>query len=85
MHLLCYLGSCTDISNGDLARLVQATVGYQGKLCYDTTKPDGTPRKLTDITPIKNTGWSPKIPIEEGVVMAYQAFLEETGSGQLRE
>jgi GDP-L-fucose synthase len=79
------LGSGTDISIGDLARLVQATVGYQGKLCYDTTKPDGTPRKLTDITKIKNTGWSPKIPIKEGVVMAYQAFLEETASGQLRE
>jgi len=79
------LGSGTDISIGDLARLVQATVGYQGKLRYDTTKPDGTPRKLTDITQIKNTGWSPKIPIEEGVVLAYQAFLEEIASGQLRE
>ena len=79
------LGSGVDISIGDLARLVQATVGYQGKLCYDTTKPDGTPRKLTDITLIKNTGWNPKIPIEEGVVMAYQSFLEETASGQIRE
>lgn len=79
------LGCGTDISIGDLARLVRAAVGYEGELTFDTSKPDGTPRKLTDISKIKETGWAPKIPIEQGVVMAYQSFLDEQAAGTLRE
>ncbi len=79
------LGCGKDISIGDLARLVMKTVGYQGKLTFDTSKPDGTPRKLTDITKIKETGWVPKIDIEEGVALAYQSFLDEQSAGTLRE
>lgn len=79
------LGCGTDISIGDLARLVKDAVGFQGELTFDTSKPDGTPRKLTDISKIKATGWAPKIPIEQGVAMAYQAFLAEKAAGTLRE
>ena len=79
------LGCGTDISIGDLAQLVSDAVGYEWALTFDTSKPDGTPRKLTDISRIKETGWAPKIPIEQGVAMAYQSFLEEQSSGRLRE
>ena len=79
------LGCGTDISIGDLARLVKDAVGYEGELTFDTSKPDGTPRKLTDISKIKATGWAPKIPIEQGVPMAYQSFLDEQAAGTLRE
>ena len=78
------LGCGTDISIGDLARLVRDAVGYEGELTFDTSKPDGTPRKLTDISKIKETGWAPKIPIEQGVAMAYQSFLDEQAAGTLR-
>ena len=79
------LGCGTDISIGDLARLVKDAVGYEGKITFDTSKPDGTPRKLTDISKIKATGWAPQIPIEQGVPMAYQSFLDEQAAGTLRE
>jgi GDP-L-fucose synthase len=79
------LGCGEDISIGDLARLVMNTVGYEGKLTFDTSKPDGTPRKLTDISRIKATGWAPKIDIEQGVAMAYRSFLQEQADGTLRE
>lgn len=78
------LGCGSDISISDLARLVMRTVGYEGVLSFDASKPDGTPRKLTDITRMCLTGWSPKIKIEQGVAMAYQSFLDELASGSLR-
>jgi GDP-L-fucose synthase len=79
------LGCGEDISVGDLAHLVKRTVGYEGALVFDRSKPDGTPRKLTDISRIKATGWAPQIDIEDGVAMAYRSFLEEVQSGRLRE
>ena len=79
------LGCGIDISIGDLARLVMKTVGYEGELTFDASKPDGTPRKLTDISKITATGWAPSIAIEEGVSMAYQSFLDEQAAGTLRE
>jgi GDP-L-fucose synthase len=78
------LGSGVEISIGDLAKLVAKTVGYEGNLSFDTSKPDGTPRKMTDISLIKNTGWKPNISLEEGVALAYQDFLVENSDGSLR-
>lgn len=78
------LGSGVEISIGDLAKLVAKTVGYEGALAFDATKPDGTPRKMTDISLIKSTGWQPKIALKEGVAMAYQDFLVENNEGSLR-
>ncbi|MFU8849303.1 MAG: GDP-L-fucose synthase, partial [Opitutales bacterium] len=79
------LGCGEEITIADLARLVMKVTGYQGELTFDTSKPDGTPRKLTDISKIKATGWAPKIPIDEGVALAYQSFLQEKADGSLRE
>lgn len=79
------LGCGEDVSIGDLARLVMKVTGYEGELTFDTSKPDGTPRKLTDISKIKATGWTPKVPIEEGIALAYQSFLNEKADGILRE
>ena len=79
------LGCGIDISIGDLASLVMKAVGYEGELTFDASKPDGTPRKLTDISKITATGWAPRIAIEEGVSMAYQSFLDEQAAGTLRE
>ena len=78
------LGCGEDISIGDLARLVKEVVGYEGELRFDSSKPDGTPRKLTDIAEIKATGWHPRIGIKEGVAMAYRSFLDEQAAGALR-
>lgn len=78
------LGCGSDISIADLARLVKEVVGYKGALTFDTSKPDGTPRKLTDISLILSTGWAPKISIEAGVALAYQSYLNEQGLGHLR-
>ncbi len=78
------LGCGTDISIGDLAMLVKKVVGFGGKLAFDTSKPDGTPRKLTDISLIQSTGWTPKIAIEQGVELAYAAYLAELKAGNER-
>ncbi len=79
------LGCGKEITIGNLARLVKDSVGFEGELTFDTSKPDGTPRKLTDISRIKATGWEPKIRIEKGVPMAYESFLQEKADGTLRE
>lgn len=78
------LGCGEDISIGDLAILIKKITGYEGELNFDTSKPDGTPRKLTDINRISATGWKPSIDMETGVAMAYRSFLEELAAGKLR-
>lgn len=79
------VGSGTDLSILDLARLVARTVGFEGRIELDPTKPDGTPRKLTDITLLKSTGWQPSISLEEGLTRTYAAFQSETQSKNRRE
>jgi GDP-L-fucose synthase len=69
------LGSGHEITIGDLARLVCRVVNYEGKLVFDTTKPDGTPRKLTDTTRLRELGWSRARGIEEGVKQTYDHAL----------
>ena len=70
------IGSGIDQSIGDLAQAVKEAVGYEGKLTFDTSKPDGTPRKLLDSTRIQATGWSPTISLQDGLKTTYQNFLE---------
>jgi GDP-L-fucose synthase len=65
------LGSGHEISIGDLAKLVCKVVGYKGRLTFDTTKPDGTPRKLTDTTKLNQLGWKSARGIEEGIRQTY--------------
>ena len=61
------VGSGQEISIGDLARLVARETGFSGRLAFDATKPDGTPRKLMDSSRLAALGWSPKIPLEQGL------------------
>lgn len=75
------VGSGLDISIADLARLVCEVVGFTGGIRYDTSKPDGTPRKLMSGEKLKQLGWSPRIGLREGLADAYQAFLANAGRG----
>ncbi len=74
------VGTGVDIAIADLARLVAEVVGYQGEILFDTSKPDGTPVKRTDIGLIEKTGWSPKIDFRAGLQSTYADFL----SGHVR-
>lgn len=69
------VGFGDDITIRELAKLIAKTVGYQGEIIFDTTKPDGTPRKLMDSSRLKAVGWSPKVEFKEGLILAYQDFL----------
>jgi GDP-L-fucose synthase len=70
------VGVGEDISIGELAELVQETVGYEGEISYDTTKPDGTPRKLLDVQKLRSLGWRARIPLKDGIRQTYAWFLE---------
>ena len=70
------IGSGIDQSIGDLAQAVKEAVGYEGELTFDTSKPDGTPRKLLDSTKIQATGWHPTISLQDGLKTTYQNYLE---------
>lgn len=66
------VGIGEDISIKDLALLIKKIVSYEGNLVWDTSKPDGTPRKLMDVTKINNLGWKAEIGLEEGITKVYQ-------------
>jgi GDP-L-fucose synthase len=69
------VGTGSDVTIGEFARLVAKTVGYQGTIEYDTSRPDGPPQKLLDVSKLKKLGWSSKIPLSEGLAVAYKDFL----------
>jgi len=69
------IGCGEDVSIRDLAELICDVVGFDGELVWDTTKPDGTPRKLLDITRIRELGWQPTIPLRNGIAQTYEWFL----------
>lgn len=70
------VGTGEDTKIADLARLIGKTVGFAGRIVFDSSKPDGTPRKLLDVSKLKALGWSAKMPLDQGLQLAYQAFLE---------
>lgn len=70
------IGWGKDISIADLAHLVKDVVGFAGKIAYDRTKPDGTPRKLLDISRITQLGWRAKIDLRQGIEETYRWYLE---------
>jgi GDP-L-fucose synthase len=70
------VGTGEDISIRDLARLIKKIVGFEGELVFDTSKPDGTPRKLMDVSLLKSLGWQAKTPLSEGIQQAYSWFKE---------
>lgn len=81
---LVNLGSGEEISIGELGKIVADAVGYTGKIIFDSSKPDGTPRKLCDTALLRSLGWSPKIDLRQGVAMTYENFLRETAAGTRR-
>jgi GDP-L-fucose synthase len=69
------VGSGTDVTIRDLALLVASVVGYKGEIVFDTTKPDGTPRKLMSSEKLRALGWQPHIALEDGIADTYRHFL----------
>lgn len=72
---LVNIGTGKDITIADFARVVASTIGYRGRISFDTSRPDGTPRKLLDVSRLAKLGWRAKIPLQEGIKLAYEAFL----------
>jgi GDP-L-fucose synthase len=78
---LINIGCGEDQTVAELAHAVASVVGFRGSLEFDTSKPDGTPRKLLDVTRLKALGWSPRIGLAMGVAAAYKDFLaRESGA-----
>ena len=75
---LINIGCGEDVTIKELTELVALTVGFNGKIVWDHSKPDGTPRKLLDVSHINKLGWKQKIPLAQGVAATYQHFLDVT-------
>src|SRR5207249_10133681 len=69
------VGCGEDISIRELAELICEVVGFEGDLAWDVTKPDGTPRKLLDVSKLRALGWKPSIPLRDGIARTYEWFL----------
>lgn len=69
------IGCGTDVSIKELAELIVAEVGYEGELLFDTTKPDGTPRKLMDTSKINALGWIAKVSLDTGIRKTIKEFV----------
>ena len=76
MQSLINVGYGDDITIAQLAQAVSRAVGYEGKIEFDPTKPDGSPRKLMDSSRLHALGWLAKVSLEAGLVAAYQDFLD---------
>jgi GDP-L-fucose synthase len=69
------VGTGKDVTIREMAEAMKQVVGYEGKLTFDTTKPDGTPRKLIDVTRLKNMGWEYTTDFEDGLSKTYKWYL----------
>jgi len=78
------VGVGEDVSIGELAELIREVVGYEGRISYDTTKPDGTLRKLLDVSKMRGLGWEAKIPLREGIEQIYHWFVNTLPTQQVR-
>ena len=79
---LVNIGTGEDVTIKNLAALVKQIIGFQGDIVWDTAKPDGTPRKLMDVSKLHGLGWHHKIALEDGIKLAYQDFLKLTEAGK---
>jgi GDP-L-fucose synthase len=70
------VGTGTDLSISELAQTIAKVVGFEGEIQFDTSKPDGTPRKLLDVTRINSLGWSSSMPLNQGIELTYRWYLE---------
>jgi GDP-L-fucose synthase len=71
------IGTGEDITIADFAGVVASVVGYKGSISFDTSRPDGTPRKLLDVSRLAKLGWRATTSLEDGIRRAYQAYLSE--------
>jgi GDP-L-fucose synthase len=71
------IGCGTDVSIKELAELIVSEVGYEGRLLFDTTKLDGTPRKLMDVTKINKLGWKAKISLSKGIRHTISEYIND--------
>ena len=81
---LINVGTGTEVTIRELTELVSAVVGFTGRVVWDRAKPDGTPRKLMDVSRLAALGWQARIALREGVVKTYASFLAEKAAGTLR-
>lgn len=77
------VGVGDDVTIRELAELIKGVVGYEGSIKQDLSKPDGTPRKLMDVSRLNGLGWRAQIALRDGVAATYQWFLQEQGGGRL--
>jgi GDP-L-fucose synthase len=77
------IGWGEDVTIGELAELCMSAVGYSGRLIFDSTKPDGTPRKLLDVSRLAGLGWQPRIPLKSGIERTYEWFREHSADARL--
>ena len=76
---LVNIGTGEDITIAEFARVVAVVVGYTGGISFDTSRPDGTPRKLLDVSRLAKLGWRARTSLEDGIRLAYQAYQSEIG------
>jgi GDP-L-fucose synthase len=79
---LINVGTGEDLSIRELAELVAQAIGYTGRFVQDTSKPDGTPRKVLDVSRLRSFGWRPETGLLHGIAMAYRGYLSEQGTEQ---
>jgi GDP-L-fucose synthase len=77
------IGWGQDVTIRELAEIVMSAIGYSGRLHFDSSKPDGTPRKLLDVTRLSDLGWKPRIPLENGIERTYAWFKEHSADARL--
>jgi GDP-L-fucose synthase len=81
---LINVGTGTDVTIKELTELVAATTGFKGRIVWDSSKPDGSPRKLMDVTRLTALGWKARVGLQEGVERTYRSYLAEKNAGTLR-
>jgi len=79
------VGTGTDVTIKELTESVAAATGFTGKITWDASKPDGTPRKLMDVSKLSGLGWSARIALRDGLAQTYASFLAERSAGTLRQ
>ena len=77
------IGTGKEVTIKELAEIVKHVVGYTGEIVWNNDMPDGTPRKLTDVTKLHNLGWTHQVELEEGVQLAYDWFKENVQNARL--
>lgn len=73
------VGTGIDVTIREAAEIIKSVIGYEGSISFDTSKPDGTPRKLMNTSKLANLGWKPKMALEEGIARTYECFKSEAG------